>query len=306
MRWIVWVLAALGFGATAQAEVLPVRWGEPAAAEEVAGLRGLALERFSGADGRALASQLETRLAAARDVAGAPYYALYALDSAAGAANVDAVVEGGANASVEENRVVRKRRYCIAAAEPRTNCKDNEKEEREVSCLNRIVALTSDVRVAREVDGRIIYRRAVSKRDDRTVCPTDGALPPAEDAIEYLLGLAATDYARDLAPMWQDGEIRVLESRKGLTKVQGETFKTALRATKTSPEEACRLLGKLADEAPAQRSVAFNVALCDEMRGDYERALAGYQALGPDREAAAAMRRVEATITALNIDFDRR
>ena len=66
------------------------------------------------------------------------------------------------------------------------------------------------------------------------------------------------------------------------------------------------MFGQLADEAPAQRSVAFNIALCAEMRGDHERALAGYQALGPDREAAAAMRRVEATITALNVEFDRR
>lgn len=300
------ILLALALGAVpAAAEVLPVTWGQPAEARDVASVRGVALDRFGGSDGRALAALIETRLAAARDREGRDYYAVYSLAAPSAEGNVEIVFEGGASASIEERRSQQKRRYCKDAAEPRTNCEDKLKEEREVTCRMRIVALSSDLRAAREADGRVVYRRSLPLREEVTWCPGDAAMPASEDVVERLIDRAASDYAADFVPLWRADEIRVLENRRGLSKDQGERFKEALRATKTNAGEACRLFEELASEAPTQRSLAFNRALCAEMRGELDAALAGFEAMAGDREAAAAAGRVRGTMEAVLLEDSR-
>ncbi|WP_324260957.1 hypothetical protein U4960_12480 [Altererythrobacter sp. H2] len=299
------MLVALGFSAGAQAEVLPIISGEPASAAEVAMMHGVAVDQFSGSDGRALAAAFERQLARATDRAGADYFAIYSLQSPGAADRVEVVFEGGASASVEERRTQQKRRYCKDAEKPRTDCEDKVKEEREVTCRQRVIALTSDLRAARELDGRIIYSRALPRRDEVTWCPADAAPPASEDVISRMIGDVAADFADDFTPLWQNQAVRVLESRKGLSKDQGNRFKAALKATKTDAGEACRLFDDLAAEAASQRSLAYNAALCAEMRGDWETALARFEAMAGDRDANAAARRVQGTMAALALEEER-
>lgn len=288
------------------AEVLPIVSGEPAEAAEVAALRGVAVDRFSGTDGRALAAEFELRLARARDRSGADYYAIFSLGSPASADSVEVVFEGGASATVEERRVQLKRKYCTASEEPRTDCEDKDKSEREVTCRTRVVALASDIRAAREEDGRVVYRRSLPLREEVSWCPAERVPPTSDEVVARLIERAAADYAGDFTPLWQSQAVRVLENRKGLTKPQGERFKAALKATKTDAGEACRLFEELAAEAPTHRSLAFNAALCAEMRGDYEAALRAFAAMGGDRDAAGAARRVRNTIDAIALENSRR
>lgn len=290
----------------AMAETLPIAWGQPADAEEVATLRGLALERFSGSEGRALQAELETRISRIRDGRGEPYYDLYALSSPAAADKIEAVIEGGAKVSVDYNEGRQKRWYCVSSEEYRTDCDQKDKEEREVVCLTRTVALSSDIRIAHEGDGRIIYRRSIPGREDLTRCPEDADFPPVDQAIARLIESAAGQYSAALAPRWGRSGYRVLENRKGLTKPQGEVFKQALKATKSNAEEACSLFDQLAAEAPTQRSVAFNAAMCMEMRGDLPGALFAYDALRGDRDAGGAASRVRATLRAMEVEDARR
>lgn len=303
------IFLALGISALAapvMAETLPVSWGEPAEAEEVATLRGLALERFSGSEGRALQAQLEERIARIRDGREDPYYAIYALSSPAAADNIEAVIEGSANVSVDYNEGRQKRWYCAATKEYTTDCDKKDKEEREVVCLTRIVALSSDIRIAHEGDGRIIYRRSLPGREELTRCPEDADFPPVDQAVDRLVSGAAGQYSGALAPRWGRSGFRVLENRKGLSKPQGEVFKQALKATKTSADEACRLFDQLAAETPTQRSVRFNAAMCLEMRGDLPGALAAYESMSADRDAGGAANRVRATLRAMEVEDARR
>lgn len=302
------ILAAgiIALGSPASAEVLPIVSGEAAEATEVASMRGLAVDRFSGSDGRALAAEFELRLARARDRSGADYYAIFSLGSPAAADSVEVVFEGGASASVEERRVQQKRKYCTASQEPRTDCEEKDKAEREVTCRTRVIALASDIRAAREADGRIVYRRSVPLRDEVTWCPAERVPPSSEEVVGRLIERAAADYAGDFAPRWQTQSVRVLENRKGLSKPQGKKFKAALKATKSNAGEACRLFDELAAEAPTQRSVAFNAALCAEMRGDLDAALRAFEAMGGDRDAAGAARRVRSTLDAIALEESRR
>lgn len=299
-------LALTALATPGLAETLPISWGEPAEAEEVASLRGLALERFSGSEGRALQAELEERISRIRDGRGDAYYAIYALSSPAAANNIEAVIEGGANVSVDYNEGRQKRWYCAASKEYTTDCDKKDKEEREVVCLTRIVALSSDVRIAHEGDGRIIFRRSSPGREELTRCPEDAEFPPVDQAVDRLVSGAAGQYAAALAPRWGRSGFRVLENRKGLSKPQGEVFKQALKATKTDADEACRLFDQLAAEAPTQRSVQFNAAMCLEMRGDLTGALAAYGSMGGDRDASGAANRVRATLRAMEVEDARR
>ncbi|MCL4672442.1 MAG: hypothetical protein KJZ64_05800 [Sphingomonadaceae bacterium] len=305
MKRSVLMFAAL-WASPVTAETLPISWGESAEAEEVATLRGLALERFSGSEGRALQAELETQISRIRDGRGEPYYALYALSSPAAADNIEAVIEGGANVSVDYNEGRQKRWYCLSSKEYRTDCDQKDKEEREVVCLTRVVALSSDIRVAHERDGQIIYRRSIPGREELTTCPEDADFPPVDQAITRLVDGAARQHAAALGPRWGRSAYRVLENRKGLTKPQGALFKQALKATKTNANEACRLFDQLALEVPTQRSVQFNAAMCIEMRGDLPGALAAYEAMSGDRDAASAASRVRRTLRAGEIEDARR
>lgn len=303
MRLPILATAMLVASAPTAAEVLPIRWGEPAPAAEVAAHRGIALDRFRGTDGPALAIELEQRLSDSRDSEGRAHYALYSLASPGAQGSVEVVIEGNAAASIDERRSQQKRKYCKDADRPRTDCDDKDKEEREVTCRTRVIALATDVRAAREADGRVIYRRAVPLRDEATWCPAQNPPGDADDVVARLVASAAGTYAADLSPKWQAGGIRVLESRSGLSREQGERFKQALQATKTSADRACEIFAGLAAEVPQQRSLAFNMALCSEMRGELEEARAGFAALG-DSAGRSAAARVDATIAALAAEQD--
>ncbi|RXZ65824.1 hypothetical protein [Pelagerythrobacter rhizovicinus] len=305
MRIHLLAIAALAFAAPAGAEVLEISWGRAAPAAEVASMHGLAVAEFGGTDGARLAAEIERRLAEARDARGRPYYELFALNASGAVGNVEAVIEGNASVNVEERRTQQRRRYCKDSDKPRTDCDNKDKNERQVTCRTRIVSLAGDMRIARESDGRVIYRRSVPKHEEATWCPGDAAPGSSEEAVDRLIAAAAGDYASDLRPHWQRGQIRVLESRKGLSDEQGEGFKAALRATKSSGEAACRIFEQLVLEAPAQRSLMFNTALCAEMRGDYGAALAGFRAMGGDAQAAAAAERVRATLEAIAAEEER-
>ncbi|MFT3965332.1 MAG: hypothetical protein QM690_05570 [Sphingobium sp.] len=300
------VMASLALAAPAGAEVIDVTWGKAAPAREVGSLSGLAVGRFGGTDGAPLSAAVERRLAEARDEKGGAYYSLYALNSPGSARRIDAVVEGNAVAAIEERRFQQVRRYCKGKSEPRTDCDDKDKEDREVSCRRRVISLTSDLRVAAEADGRILYRRAVPRREEVSWCPGQSAPVDTDRRVAGLIEAVAGDYAADLSPAWQRGGVRLIEDRKGLTTDQGERFKAALRATKTDGAEACRLFDALAAETPPQRSLAFNAALCMEARGDLAGALAAFRAMGTDKDAGAAVTRIEGTLDAMAVEKTRR
>jgi hypothetical protein len=252
-------------------------------------MRSLSVERFTGADGRAMASAIERRIASIRDGAGRPIYPLY--DAGAG----EAAVNGRADADVEESRIQLKRRFCPGTRDPAAKCEDKAKEEVEISCRRRLIAFESDVRIVRSGDGRLLYARSFPARNESTWCPGDKLPTDAADVISQQIGAAASAVSNDLSPYDAVENIRIREDRKGLPPEAVEAFKTAVRTTKTSGEQACAMFAEIAKTAPDQRAVAFNMALCAEARGDLNEAASRYRAMGGDRDASLAAERVAAT-----------
>lgn len=305
MRRLFILSACLGLAVPVQGEVLTIISGRAAPVRDVAKLTALAVERFGGPQGARLASAIDQGLADARDGQGNAYYGLYALSSPGSAGRIEAVVGGNASIRVSEERFKQTRRYCKASTDYRTDCKDKDKEEREVNCRRRTVTLESDIRVASEADGRILHRQSAPQQEQISWCPAQDSPAAVDETIPRLLQSAARVYVNDLTPFWQQSGVRLLEGRQGLNKEQGNRFKAALAATKNSGEEACRLFSVLAGEVPSQRSLRFNTALCSEMQGDYGRAAASFRAMGKDAEASQAANRVEGTLDAIAFEKQR-
>jgi len=103
------LLAIAGLASAAQAEVLTIDGMTPANAAEFPQIQSVAIERFGGRDGRALAFELEDSLAAVT-IFGQPYF-----DVIGGRSGVqsDASLSGNVTASVEQYDTVAKRRRCV-------------------------------------------------------------------------------------------------------------------------------------------------------------------------------------------------
>lgn len=288
-RMIVAPIALLGLSSAAQAEVLTVEGLTPAGSPEFVQIRSLALDDFGGSDGRALAFELEDRLADAA-LFGQPYFDVIGGRSAVTA---DASLSGNVTAGVEQHDSVAKRRRCVE--------RDDKKKcvtykDIKVNCRTRTIDFRAQVRATRYSDGRSLYAESFPDRKEQTICVGDDEdFASSESVIRNMVVQVAAAVRDDLAPRQYRQDIRILESRKGMAKAEGNAFKDAIRMTKSDPAEACRMWDAAAESGLVHSSLAFNRGLCAEQRGDLDAALALYaevERLSPGKqEVAEALRR---------------
>tara|TARA_R110000824_G_scaffold12043_6_gene53007 strand:- start:25253 stop:26206 length:954 start_codon:yes stop_codon:yes gene_type:complete len=256
------------FSTAAQAEVLTIEGMTPANSPEFVQVQSISIERFGGRDGRALAFELEDRLAAIT-IFGQPYFAVIGGRSAV---QFDASVSGHVTAGVEQFETTAKRRRCV---ERDDNDKCVTHKDIKVACLTRIIDFRAEVRATRYSDGRSIYTESFPDKNEQMVCfGDDEDFASSESVIRSMIAGTANAIADDLAPREYRQEIRILESRKGMTKVEGNFFKAAIKMTKSDAAEACRMWDEAARNGQSHISLTFNRGLCAEQRGDLDAALA--------------------------------
>ncbi len=292
--WLVLGLAAAAaIQGTARAETILVEVRRPAAADEAYRLHSMAVERFGGTDGRALANAVERKLAGLHDDTDQPLFDMFEAGRGEGA------VSGRADIDVEESRYTEKRRFCPNTRDKNAECDDKVKETVEVTCRRRIVTLSADVRIVRTADGRVIFSRELPDRAEVGWCPGDTAPPETASAVAQMIARAAGALSGDFTAYHSNEALRIREDRKGLPKEQGEAFKAAVRATKISGGDACKGFAAIATTAPDHPSVIYNLGLCAEARGDYQGASDYYRRLGGVGDASAALARVRGTLAGL-------
>ncbi|MEH6789408.1 tetratricopeptide repeat protein [Parasphingorhabdus sp.] len=232
------------------------------------------MDGFGGRDGRALAFELEDRLSAV-NILGQPYFDVIGGRSAV---QPDASLSGNVTADITHRDTVAKRRRCVErdAKDKCTSYKDID-----VDCRTRLIDFRAQIRATRFEDGRTIYAESFPNRNEQTVCfGDDQDFASSETVIRSMIADTAEAIRGDLAPRQYRQDIRILESRNGMSKADAALFKAAIQMTKTDASEACRMW----DEADANRlvhlSLQFNRALCAEQRGDLDEALALYQEAG--------------------------
>ena len=265
------LMAMAGLASAAQAEVLTIDGMTPADIAEFAQIQSIAIERFGGRDGRALAFELEDSLAATT-IFGQPYF-----DVIGGRSGIqsDASLSGNVTASVEQYDTIAKRRRCVER-DDKDKCVTHEYIE--VDCLTRMIDFRAQVRATRYRDGRSIFTESFPDRAEQTICfGDDEGFASSESVIRTMVSQTASAVRNDLAPRQYHQDIRILESRKGMTKAEGAFFKAAIKMTKSNQAEACRMWDEADRNGLVHISLSYNLGLCAEQRGDLETALAFYE-----------------------------
>ncbi|ATY32433.1 hypothetical protein [Sphingomonas psychrotolerans] len=98
-----------------------------------------------------------------------------------------------------------------------------------------------------------------------------------EDVIEGAIRDIAGSLRGDLVPHVDTYKIRVREGTKGLSKEVANRFKELVKLTKRDARGACAGWDAMRAEAAGYPSLLFNLGLCAEQRGEYEKALGLYQ-----------------------------
>ncbi len=290
-------LTALCLTTTAQAETLQINGLYPARADNVAEIKSIAIDRFGGNDGTALAFEIEDKLSDV-EIDGAPYFKIMAGRSAI---EPEGTLSGTATAGIEEYPTKGYRERCVKR-DDKDKCV--KRKSVEVKCLKRVIDFQAQIRLSRFSDGQTIYADRKSNGNEQIVCGRKESFASSEEVIRGMINSAAYSVRRDLAPIERRENIRVLESRKGMDKATGKFFKSAVKMTKTDELEACRMWDEAAANRALHRSITFNRGLCAEQKGTLGEAIKLYteanQMGGRKNEIDQAIRRIEARERAID------
>jgi len=285
------VAGCLALGATAGvAETLPVSGVYPAGNDAAASLGSIAVEPFGGVDGQQFAITLADKLRGVT-IDGEPYLRIV---PASASGEVDAVLQGtaGAEASRRDSGT-REESVCVERDEDR-DCIRREKHK--IPCWDQVVRLDAAVRLV-GIDGELLYAFDRADEQAQRFCEGDDR-PSAEGLVRQLATRYADGLRADLAPVQLFEQVRVMETRKGLSQDDGRAFREAVRLTKDDPEAACAAWSAIEARNPENAAILFNLGLCAESHGElyeaydyYRGVLAGGEDVGYARQGLGRIER---------------
>jgi hypothetical protein len=257
--------AALAWAGAAQGEVLEITGEFPANNREASFLESVSVDRFGGSDGAALQIAIERAL-------GGSQFEL--LGGRAGRDTAEGAISGSVSSGVDESSFRRKEKQCVSKDDKGKCLKE---EQVEITCKRRIIDIKADIRIVRNTDGRILYSQPKPFREEVEWCRGSNPGRTTEDVIEGAIRDIAGSLRGDIVPHVDTYKIRVRENTKGLSKESANRFKEFVKLTKRDAQGACRGWESMQGEAAGHPSLLFNLGLCAEQRGDYEKALGLYQ-----------------------------
>jgi hypothetical protein len=263
------VLCVCALAPFTAAETLPVAGVYPAANDAAASVTSIAIENFGGDEGASLSFAITDALDSAI-IHGAPYFTLLPANDG----DVDAILRGSAN--VEAVEIELDDRKVVKCKKKDADKKCIKEKVTFYECTRLEVSLHPRVRLI-GTDGREIYRKrdTLSASDD--FCANDHSIPSIEGMLDGLVNSFANRVRYDLAPVYRNQQIRVLEGRKGMGRNSKKEFRNAVKLTKTNLAAACDEFDALEATYPQHPSVLFNIGLCAEGIDDLDKAEAYYQ-----------------------------
>ena len=259
------VASALAWAGVAQGEVLEITGEFPANNREASFLESISVDRFGGSDGTALQIAIERAL-------GGSQFEL--LGGRAGRDSAEGSISGSVSSGVDESNFRRKEKQCVSKDDKGKCLKE---EQVEVPCKRRIIDIKADIRIVRNTDGRILYSQPKPFREEVEWCRGGSPARTAEDVIEGGIRDIAGSLRGDLVPHVDTYKIRVRENTKGLSKEASNRFKEFVKLTKRDARGACAGWEAMQAEAAGHPSLLFNLGLCAEQRGEFEKAVGLYQ-----------------------------
>ncbi|MFL9841288.1 hypothetical protein ABS767_09960 [Sphingomonas sp. ST-64] len=261
-------LAAIAFLASAaHAESVRMTGRFAAPYRDAAMLDSVRVGRISGEDGRQLAMAIERALGRP-DIAGNVHFDLL---GGPGGENADGALNGNVVTGVQESRFKRKEKECVEREGGKRDGKCLREEEVEKDCTRRVINVNADLRLAR-ADGRVVYSVSRPRRDETSWCRGQNPPRTTEEAIRGMIVDIAENVRHDIVPSVETYSIRFRESTKGLPKELNRSFKDVVKQTQRDLRGACAAWTAMDQQAPNHPSITFDLALCAEAEGDFERA----------------------------------
>ena len=263
-------LCLMASSTIAHAEMLKVSGLFPAEDYAINEVDSIAVEPFEGEEGLRMQIALEKRLERA-EVYDEPYFTIQPYRSEL---TPDATVTGAAYSQIDRYNVKESRERCVER-DADNDCVSRKKVT--VECLKRTIRFTGNAIIARAEADREAFRKQFSRSKDEVVCDSDEAFGSVESALQSMANKVASEIRFALAPYHRDYDVRILESRKGMEKVDKKIFKAAVKLTKKDELAACDMWQQQADNGLQQISLQFNLGVCAEKKGELAKAMMLYE-----------------------------
>jgi tetratricopeptide (TPR) repeat protein len=271
MRRIVIALGFLAVASAAGAETLRVENFFPARSDALVMLREIQVDTLGGDVGPAMTLQVEDRLRAV-DQGQGPWFRI--IPASLRSETSDAVLRGMADMDFRRSEVFEERERCVRDAN--NKCTD-EREKYQVSCQVRDFALNTNLRLIGRKGELLWSDDGREPLSDKRCSDQSGTPRHPRDIERQLISQVVRRMEQDWVPRREALDVRVDESRKGLTKEDADSFKQAVRMVRDGrPNEACDAWGLLGQRYPVHVPTQFNLGLCAEFNGRSAEAKAKY------------------------------
>lgn len=272
MKRSIGLALAIGFAAMPAplfAETLTIEGVYPAGNDRAAEMSAVTVEQIGGTDGPILSTMIADRLRDAY-VEGEPWLQV---TSGSFGSDADAAINGyvSTDISIDESRPKEVKR-CVRRDDDR---KCLERREELIPCDQIRVRISPRLRMI-DREGRVILTDESDVTRDLRKCADEESRsldPLIEEALEEI----AERLRYAIAPHQRREGIRVLESRKGMEKEAGRSFRDAIRLTKKDEAGACDAFAALEEVVGENRSLLFNLGLCAEAAEDLDLAESYYR-----------------------------
>ncbi|WP_422055361.1 hypothetical protein [Sphingomonas sp.] len=269
------VVAASLLGTAAHAESVRMTGRFAAPYRDAAMLDSLRVGRIAGEDGMQLGLAIERALGRP-DIEGRTHFDLVG----GRGGESDGLLNGNVVTGVQETKIKRKEKDCVERAGGKRDGKCLREEEVERDCTRRIINVNADLRIA-DARARVVYSVSRPRRDETSWCRGQDPSRTTEEAIRAMIIDIAENVRADIVPSVELYSIRFRESTRGLPKPLERPFKDIVKQTQRDLPAACAAWAAMDQQAPNHPSVTFDLGLCAESAGEYDKALALYRRAAP-------------------------
>ncbi|CAB3767033.1 CsgG/HfaB family protein [Paraburkholderia humisilvae] len=167
-----------------------------------------------------------------------------------------------------------------------------------VPCTTRSVGFKLVPRLVEVSRGQVVYSEAKVGSASSYWCADSGAEISEQILLRDAVNDAFGQVREDVAPYEKAISVRYKTDDAAVNPASRDTFKGALEFAKAGRfDRACTIWSQLAPANPASLSVAYDLAVCEEVNGRLANALARYQQIDqrltkPDDDVNASLARV--------------
>jgi len=168
-----------------------------------------------------------------------------------------------------------------------------------VNCTRRVANFAVSPKLIDVSTGKILYSRNLDGYADSAGCDDGRPASSEMELLEKAKGIAKMKFRVDVAPFYVTREIALMDSTDGIDSSEAkDKLKRGIDyADKKRMDQACELWGEANRLSPNSLSLVYNLGVCAESRGEFDKAISLYRQadklLGkPDDDISKALNRV--------------